>query len=407
MSSTIEGPATGPVSALDVEARATEWLWPFGASSDPDVEGPQGLIPKRQLSVLAGKRDRGKNVTLSHIVADLSRHGIRTLISAPEDDRNETLRPRLEAAGADLSMVKFWDFALMRDFDELTFLLVTEQIGYLIMDPFAAHLTDGVKRHSDNVRDVLTPLTKLIRDLGLGCTVVDHVLKNVPRDGDLHDAIGGNSSGLVAASRMAFLVGRDPKDNDHVIMGCVKHNITRDDVPCASFTLDTRQVEVLDPKTNTKRMDEFPYLVYQGEIEFDVRRLISNEKANRRGPAADRLEAAEKFLVDYLYAAGQPVPSGQLKEDALARGFSWRTTRRAADQLGVVRSSKGRGCKWSLPDKLRETLDAQRQADSQLGDGFGVELDENGMLNMEDFERLLNQPPPEQEDDEPEDEHDE
>ena len=85
------------------------WLWP-------------GYVPSGKLTLLDGDPDRGKSLITIDLAARFSRgralpdgkdgNGIvRSLFLQAEDDANDTLRPRLEAANADFDNV----FVLGRD----------------------------------------------------------------------------------------------------------------------------------------------------------------------------------------------------------------------------------------------------------------------------------------------------
>ncbi len=80
----------------DVEPRAVSWLVP-------------GLIPRRAVSLLAGVGGLGKSTLACGIAAGVSagRYGEPgdAIIVSYEDPTAEVLRPRLQAAGADLSRV--------------------------------------------------------------------------------------------------------------------------------------------------------------------------------------------------------------------------------------------------------------------------------------------------------------
>jgi hypothetical protein len=69
----------------------------------------------------------------------------------------------------------------------------------------------------------------------------------------------------------------------------------------------------------------------------------------RGRPVAER-SGAMVWLTDRL--ARGPTPAGDLKADAVEAGISERTLRRAADDIGVVRTT-GRGSTWALPEGER------------------------------------------------------
>src|SRR5262245_4466592 len=85
----------------DIRRADIEWLWP-------------GILPRGKLALLDGDLGMGKSLITIDLIARLSRGGPLpdgTLLSRPhtsvllsaEDDAADTIRPRAEAAGADLS----------------------------------------------------------------------------------------------------------------------------------------------------------------------------------------------------------------------------------------------------------------------------------------------------------------
>src|SRR5689334_15207765 len=95
----------------EIHHEEVEWLW-------------RKRVPFGKLTILMGNPDVGKTSLTSEIIARYSRgeepywlseRQIRqSLVMSLEDGTNDTLQPRLEAAGADLRRVSF----LSKVFDE-------------------------------------------------------------------------------------------------------------------------------------------------------------------------------------------------------------------------------------------------------------------------------------------------
>jgi hypothetical protein len=285
-----------PVRAVDVEPEIVDWLW-------------MNRIPKGMISLVAGKPDQGKGLFAAMLAATVSNDesvregGGRVLYSAAEDSAGLMTRPRLEAAGANLDNVLLWRFTLPTNGRELGQIVVNEGIDLVVMDPLASHLTGGISRHSDNVRQVLTPLTELIESTGTAVLIIEHALKRVPKSGHPLDAIGGSGSGVPAASRTAFVFGRDPDDADRRVLAPAKFNIGPQPKALA-FDIDTEDLETVG---------DVPYLEVDEEMmAFDPMRLFEgkaqpNEKKTGRPP--DKRAAAAEWLTTYLADAGGPVIS--------------------------------------------------------------------------------------------------
>lgn len=326
-----------PIRATNVRAERVEFLW-----------GER--IPKGMITVVAGRPDQGKGLFATHVAAEVSKAGGRVLYSAAEDDHGRMTRPRLEAAGANLNNVLLWRFRMPENLVELQEIIVSERIDLVVMDPFASHLSNGINRHSDNVRDVLGPLTQTIEQTGTAVLVIEHALKRIPQSGEPLQAIGGSGSGLPAASRAAYVFGIDPDDEDRRILAKAKFNIGPAPKPLA-FEVD---VEGIDP------VGDVPYLVMDDELmAFDPMRLFATKKGDGKvGRPPDKRAAAAEWLTTYLAAAGAPVHSGKVQEDAKQYGMSIKTLRRAAEDMGVVKQPPGggRNCTWDLSDEIKDLM---------------------------------------------------
>jgi hypothetical protein len=326
------------IVAEDVKAKKIEWLW-------------QNRIPKGFISVIAGRPDQGKGLFGAHVAAEVTQEGKNVLYSAVEDDHGLMTRPRLEAAGADLNRVLLWRFVLPEQFAELRAHVEDNSIALVVMDPFTAHLA-GVSRHSDSIRKVTSPLSELAEDTGCAILVVEHALKRVPKKADPLTAIGGNSSGLPAASRVAFFFGRDPDDSDRRVIATIKCNISERPKPL-SFEVDTVKVGLVG---------DVPLLLNKGEIEFDVHRMLAGDvEEGKVGRKPEKRAAAAEWLATRMMAkGGAPIAAKEILGDAKNVGITGKTIRRAADDMGIVRNPPqgGPACTWDLPADLKKALKA-------------------------------------------------
>lgn len=322
--------------ASSVKPKKVSWLW-------------RDRLPQGMIAVVAGKPDQGKGLFAAHVAAEVSQTG-NVLYSAIEDDAGMMTRPRLEAAGANLDNVLLWRFTLPQQAEELEAHVIAQDIRLVVVDPFAAHLV-GVSRHSDNIREVLTPLSGMAERTGCCVLIVEHALKRVSKDAHPLNAIGGSGSGLPAASRMAFVFGVDPADDERRILCTVKSNLCATPKPVA-FEIDSEEIAIVG---------EVPSLVFQGECEFDARRLLQVESGDGKpGRRPDKRADACEWITNYLAAAGQPVPSKVVMEDGKHHGMTARTLRRAADDMGVIRHPAGGGpkCTWDLSPEVKQALGA-------------------------------------------------
>jgi hypothetical protein len=395
---------TGPIKAKDIRSRKVEWLW-------------KERIPRGMMTIVGGRPDQGKGLFCAHLAAEVSNMKIEdprtgrvrranVLYSAAEDDSAVMTKPRLEAAGADLGHIDLWRFRLPAQIDELEAWLTKGRIDLLIVDPLAAHLSGGVSRHSDNIRTVLNPLTDLIEETRTAVVIVEHVLKRIPQSGHPLAAIGGSGSGLVAASRMAYLFGADPSDSDKRYLCAVKHNICEKPTEVA-FNVDTVDLDI----------GEIAMLSYEGETAFSPMNFLVHDTRRKMGRPADKKAAAAEWLTKTLWRAhrktGKGILAKDLYEDAKQYMINAKTLRSSASDIEVVRTPSGGGPKvvWTLPEEVidlltdeesqrKSTPKKKRRLDPRLkGQPKGGEsspfmdargdIDEGEMLTDADIAKLL------------------
>lgn len=326
-----------PKLAQDIAPEDVQWLW-------------RERIPRGMFSMIAGKPDQGKSMMAAHIAADVTREGGTVLYSSAERPFSIVERPRLQAAGAVLSRVRAagpgtgYRFTLPADMDALAEQIVEFGIDLLVMDPVSAHFS-GVAPGSDKIRDILTPFADLISQTGTAVLFIEHALKRVAPHADPLSAVRGNSSGIPAACAMGFLFGSDPLHKEQKVLANVKANICEQ--PTAlQFEIDEVEIGMESP---------YPVLKLEEELSgYDAIRLIA--RPEQIGRPDDKRKAAEQWLIDYLAAAGEPIKSSTIKDDALAHDISARTLRRAAVQVGIVKEGNGPAMTWWLPDDVLANL---------------------------------------------------
>ncbi|MBA2352294.1 MAG: AAA family ATPase, partial [Burkholderiales bacterium] len=157
----------------DVQAVPIRWLW-------------KGRIARGKVSLLAGNPGLGKSQIAVHMAAIVSTGGTwpdgaecgqgNVIILSAEDDAADTIRPRLEAVGADLTRVFILDaivdsysadgeecgraFNLKSDVGKLEAML--SEIGgvaLIVIDPVSAYLGDTDSHKNADVRAILSPLS--------------------------------------------------------------------------------------------------------------------------------------------------------------------------------------------------------------------------------------------------------
>jgi KaiC/GvpD/RAD55 family RecA-like ATPase len=367
--------------ASDIQARPIRWLW-------------QGRIARGKVSMLAGNPGLGKSQVTANMAAvvttrrtwpvDGSRceRGNVVFLSA-EDDPEDTIRPRLEAAGADLSRVFILDavvesfnaeggeikraFNLKTDLNRLGKML--EEIGgaaMIVIDPITAYLGEADSHKNAEIRALLAPLSDLAAKHGAAVVCVSHLNKS--SGGEALMRVTG-SLAFVAAARAAFIVAKDPENDARRLFLPLKNNIGNDRSGLA-FAIESAQVKSPAGLIETSRVAWEP----------DPVTVTADEAMTPQGDPEERsaLDDARQFLLGLL--ADGPVRAGQIKRDAVGAGFNWRTIQRAADRLGIERQKDGMrgGWTWKLPPKMTSTPEDDRhETVSPSGSlvAFGEELE--------------------------------
>jgi putative DNA primase/helicase len=235
-------PETGLVltRAADVKAKKVKWIW-------------QGRISRGNVSVIAGEPGLGKSQIAARLAATVSRgrkwpceegsapRGDVILINA-EDGTADTVRPRLEAAGADLKRVHIIKdvadtttgprlFSLLADLDRLDQAIENvEEPQLVIIDPLSAFLTavDGQQFNANDVtqvRGLVSRVNALAKKHEVAIVFISHLTK--ASGGSALSRLAG-SSAFAAAVRAAFLVMRGQADSKWRIFAPAKNNLGAD-----------------------------------------------------------------------------------------------------------------------------------------------------------------------------------
>jgi putative DNA primase/helicase len=326
-----------------VEQRPIDWLW-------------KPRLARGKIALIAGDPGVGKSTLIADIIARLSvakewPDGGRApagncIILSAEDAADDTICPRLEIAGADMSRVFLMRMAGDPG-DKLTFslaqdlpLLATaiERLGnvtLIAIDPITAYLGDRIDTHQTAaVRAVLEPLDAFAAQHRCAIFGVTHPPKAVQSKA-VHAFTG--SLAFVAASRTAFVAVEEP-ESDRRLLLAVKTNIG----PTAAG-IGYR----LEPAQTAKGIETIRVQWDTEPVHFSANEALNAAAEAARGGGQKR--EAEAFLEAYLEA--QPMPTDKVQAAAKANGISERTLDRAKKRLRVVAEKAGyQGIwMWRLP----------------------------------------------------------
>jgi hypothetical protein len=363
----IESPPGGArlVRLDDVLPERVCWLW-------------AGRIPRGKLTILDGDPGLGKSTIMIDLAARVSRGlpmpreaeslvepGGVVLLSA-EDGLGDTIRPRLDAAGADSSRVVALTAIATEDGTERLPRLPLD-VGRLeaaikeygaklvVVDVLMAYLSADVNAHRDqDVRSALAQLAAAAERTGAAIVVLRHLNKS---PGGPAVYRGGGSIGIVGAAPSALVVGRDPDDESRLVLAVTKANLAALAPSLAYRIVDRNGTGAIE---------------WEGVTTHTAAQLLAVPTNTDERSALDEAKAV---LRDIL--GDGAVRAKEVERQAREAGVSEKTLRRAKEALGVksIRPDGFTGpWAWTLP----ATVHAQGTA--YMGNpGNGHVHDELGM----------------------------
>lgn len=330
------------VCAADIEPEHVEWLvdqsFPLGMLA---VIGGQPGLGKSQISInLAAGVTTGKGLPGTGGFSNLG----SVIILANEDDAARTIRPRLDAAGADISKVHIVEgvaregaevdmFQLDSDIADLRDrALEIGDVRLIIIDPPSAYLGTKVDSYKDSdVRRVLMPLGNLAQETGAMILLIVHLNKRT--DGGAQQRFSG-STAWTAAPRVGFMVAEDTSTKKRFMLP-VKNNIG-DDRLGYQYHIAEKLIKYSDQTFKSS------FIVWDQTTSRSVIEILTPPKANKVSVVDD----AKSFLEDEL--TNGPVSVDQLQKLAKAAGLSWPSINRAKKDLPISSTKVGDGWVWTL-----------------------------------------------------------
>jgi len=299
---------TGRVCLADVVPEQVAWLWP-------------GRIPAGKIVTLDGDPGLGKSALALTVAAIVSHGGVwpdgtgcepagDVLIMTAEDGVADTIRPRLDAAHADLSRIHVIDHGFDERGEPTALSLAdTEQIErhitetgaqLLVIDVLMAYLPGDAYRDQD-VRKALTPLAKVAERTGCAMLLLRHLRKS--KGGDpVHS--GAGSIGIVGAARAGFVVTRDPDCDDVRILASVKSNLAICPKSLSYRLISGRSGAVAVEWLGEDRRNASELLSQGrnnlGEMSNRVSDFVNARPATQSGDIAQKFGIASKLANQYL-----------------------------------------------------------------------------------------------------------
>ena len=336
------------IRAEDVKPKDLDPVWP-------------GFLWAGKPTMLAGDPGLGKSMVTCDIAARITtgapwpcstgqQQPANVVMLSAEDDLEDTIVPRLTAAGADLTRIIFirditaytkdgptpiW-LSLDKHMEHLAEVLRAQrgQTRLLIIDPLAAYLGHKIDSHNNSdVRTVLGGLAQLAAEHNCAVLAVSHLRKSDSSTA-LYRVTG--SLAFTAAVRSVYFITKDPVDDDRRLMLCAKNNLA-----LSSFGF-SYLIKAND--------DNIPYVEWSDEPETrSIDELLGDEQSPRQTAKNNRITEIKEWI--NLELAHGPAPAAEMWNKAKEHGYSERDVRAAQKALKVETEIVGfqGNWHWRLP----------------------------------------------------------
>ena len=314
------------IKMSEIQSQEVSWLWyPF--------------IPYGKLTIIQGDPGDGKTTLVLNIAAKLSKgegldsemklsEPINVIYQSAEDGLADTVKPRLELAGADCERI------LVIDEKEKSLSMVDERLEraiaqtkarMLILDPIQTYLGGGMDMNRANeARDMTKKLGALAEKHQCAIVLIGHMNKAA---GNKAAYRGMGSIDFFAVARSVLLVGRVEGEPNIRAVIQIKNNL-------AAFG---------HPKAFALSEDGFGWL---GDYE-----ITADEVLGGIAPKANKMEQAKRLLRE-LALTSDAVQSNEIFDMADEQGISKRTLENAKRELGIRARKINNSWYWEL-DKVK------------------------------------------------------
>lgn len=331
------------VSCSDIEVERPRWLWP-------------GYIPAGKITILAGDPGMGKSTISIDLVSRISQgtflpSGNRTiagtcLIASAEDAAEDTIMPRLIAAGANIKRVSVIREVMIqdeahylsfpRDLERLRDLVIAQGARLLIIDPMNAFMEKGTDTYKDqDVRLVLAPLESMAEETGVAILIVAHL--NKKEESSTLYRVGG-SIGFIGAARSVLAVSHTTKDNTKALYS-LKSNLAKRPPSLAYETESKRITRKNEGQWKGEDTIESSKIRWKGEIDFDPTQQTFVKESESETEAQEFLRA---ILLD------SEMPTQDIFSEARQAGISQTSLKKVKVDMGIKAVKRsGKWC-WKL-----------------------------------------------------------
>ena len=341
------------IKMSEVQSQEIEWLWyPF--------------IPYGKLTIVQGDPGDGKTTLILNIAAKLSKgegmdndmklmESMNIIYQTAEDGLADTVKPRLEKAGADcerILIIDESDKSLSMADDRLEEAIIQTGARMLILDPIQAYLGGGIDMNRANeARDMTKRLGALAEKYKCAIILIGHMNK---ASGSKSTYRGLGSIDIQATARSVLLVARLRDKPNIRIMAHDKSSLA----PAG----DAIGFE----------MTEDNGMVCIGPYDITIDELLSGNE----GRGKKKLDIAENFIKEY-FGSNKVIPSNEIMMEAAKRSIKRNTLLSAKKKLGITSDKEkaedllqalmGEQLAWALEDRMEIAHQVNILRESQGG----------------------------------------
>jgi len=348
--------------ANEYEMRNVRWLW-------------DKRIPLGMLSGLYGVEGMGKSMETARIAAGVTRGELpgdlegeprRVLIATTEDGWQETVAPRLKAAGADMEMVGHVrvgegdgdeGLELPRDAELLGEYARDSDVALVVLDPVVSHLDGRAESHkTKDVRKALEPLHRAAETAGFAVLGIMHFNKEKGTDTRQRSQM---SSAFREVFRSTLVFGPDPdarEDKSRRVVALDKNNLV---TPQPSYRMKIESVTLEDADPESGAPIQTARIVMGEACSYTAEELLEAAAGAKPKALSDEADTARRFLLERIEAGdgATPVKATQTAADSAGISSTALDKARTTLKLGTRRVSGGTAYEWYDKARAGEELD--------------------------------------------------
>ncbi len=333
----------------DVDDKPIQWHW-------------KGFLPAGLLTLLVGAGGTGKSTVAFGFAATVTTGGCwpdntrctapgNVLIWSSEDDVASTIKPRLRAAGADITKIQTIEGEQDEQGYPLPFDPATQMdtlreavrkrggVSLLIIDPIVSAVNGDMHKAND-VRRSLNPIVEFAKEFGCAVIGISHFSKNTSGRNAAERVIGSQAFGALA--RMV-LVTAEEQDTGERVFTRAKTNISPNG---GGFGYS---IEVGSVPASDGQAIETTRIVWGTALKGSAESILHDVEGEDATHSGRKIDDAVKFLIRTLQDG--PIAANAVTEQAIHAGISPRTLKRARQDVGIEASKANFGGHWiwSLP----------------------------------------------------------